>query len=398
MKTIAEKSEKTRARLVLDVGTEYVKALVVSLGQQPAVLGAGRAKQGIGDMEGGAVSNIPGVVHCCLKAIDQATKASKVYPIEAVMGIAGEFVQGSISTIKSRRPRPNRALSRRELDKMTKILRRQASDDAKNRLRAQTGLEELDVQLVNTSIVEVKIDGHKVNNPIDFKGTYLELSAFNTFSPLIHIEALKTVAQRLNLLLVGTIAEPYAVALGALPTEAADFGAVVVDVGGGSTDMAVVRNHAVVATKSVPLGGRSFTRSFAIHFDIDIQEAESYKLDYAAGLLDEQTNREIRQFLADDLQVYKRGLEFCFSDLAIDKPLPGKIFVCGGGAALPGIKELFEQGCRESGVFEKPPTVRFLNPEDASLMADPEGVLHGMGDVTPKCLGIQAVLAGIDPW
>src|SRR5437667_9800 len=83
---------------------------------------------------------------------------------------------------------------------------------------------------------QVRIDGYGVTNPIDFQGHVVEITVFNTFSPLTHIGALQTIAQELDLELVATVAEPYALARGCSSDESYEMGAIFIDVGGGTTD------------------------------------------------------------------------------------------------------------------------------------------------------------------
>lgn len=387
------KSSGRSARLALDVGTEYVKAIVVSTGDEPAILGTGRARQTLGDMEGGAVARIAGVTACCERAIEQACVVAGLRPIEVVMGIAGQFVQGATLERRFRRQRPGRPLSRRELQSMLAVAREEAIAHARDTLASQTGLEALDVELVDSSLVEVRIDGYRVKSPLDFQGTYVDVSLFHTFSPLVHIGALRTIAARLGLVLLATIAEPHAVALAALPAEAYDSGAVVLDVGGGSSDIAVVQKRGIAATKSFTLAGRSFTRSLAVHLRCGMEEAESLKLDFAAGLLEPPLAGEVERAVQSDLPIYRDALALALRDLAEADPLPPRLYLCGGGSALPGIFDLCAQ-TDWGDLFEGPPAVCSLAPEDVTRLADPSAHLAGQRDVTPKCLGVQAATAG----
>lgn len=382
------------ACLALDIGTEYVKAVVVSPTPQPVVLGVGRARQQAGDMEGGAISRIAGVVESCRHAIDEACLMASVQPTKAIVGIAGEFVQGCTISAQFRRRRPNRLLNEGEFKKMLAHARGKALEEARRMLSERTGLANLDVELVDTALTEVRIDGYRVKNPLEFQGSYVELNLFHTFSPLVHIGALRTVAERLKLQLQAAVAEPYAVAMGALSEEAYEAGAVVIDIGGGSTDIAVVRDRAVSATKSFPVGGRAFTRSLALHFRLDFNEAEALKLDYAAGVLDDDIASEVEEVLTEDLKIYYDGLKLCLHDLAAQAPLPARLFLSGGGAALPGMIHFCATTSWEEGVFRSPPQVCSLTADDVKHIADPKALLAGERDVTPKSLSLQAVQHG----
>lgn len=385
-------------RLALDIGTEAAKALVVSVGEGATLLGVGRARQRLGDMEDGAVARIPGVVASCQKAIEDAYSVSGHSPIEAVVGIAGEHVQGFVTTMQFRRRRPARPISTSELRGLLAQLRQKAHTDAIALVESQTGLRSVDMELLGSSVLEVKIDGYRVRSPLQFRGTYIELSVFHTFSPLVHISAIRTVADRLGLVLIATVAEPHAVAMGLVGGMVGDSGAVLIDIGGGSTDVAVIRSGSVVATKSIPIGGRSFTRSIAKALQIEFDEAEAMKLDYSMGVLDPSLSVRLEQVLHDDLIILSDALRLAFEDVSHGQPLPPVIYLCGGGAALRGVDERLEEHPWPSSLFAQQPTTQHLVPADVEPLADPDLHLSGMRDVTPKSLAVQAArYAGSGP-
>ena len=105
------------------------------------------------------------------------------------------------------------------------------------------------------------IDGYALSNPVGFQGRHVKIGIFNAFAPLVHLGALQSVASQLDLELLEVVAEPYAVArvLGAELVRQA--GALFVDVGGGTTDVALVRQGGIEGTRMFALGGRAFTKS-----------------------------------------------------------------------------------------------------------------------------------------
>ena len=94
------KKKKNWARS-LDIGTEYVKALVFEVVDGKGVVrGAGREKQRLSDMQGGGVTDIHGVAINCEKAIEQAANQANFLPDKVIVGIAGELVKGTTSSVK----------------------------------------------------------------------------------------------------------------------------------------------------------------------------------------------------------------------------------------------------------------------------------------------------------
>ena len=62
-------------------------------------------------------------------------------------------------------------------------------------MAAETGLEEIDIQLVNAAIVSVVIDGYKVTNPMSYQGKELSVGVYNAFAPIVQFGALETVVR-----------------------------------------------------------------------------------------------------------------------------------------------------------------------------------------------------------
>jgi cell division protein FtsA len=383
----------------LDVGTEFAKALVVVVepadgGATGTVRGAGRQRQGLTHMQSGTVSDIDAVVANCRRALDEAEAAAGLRPSAAVIGIAGELVKGTTSSVTIRRDFPQRPLSDAELELIVQRVQATAMDEAEERIAWESGVERLDVRLVHAAIVEMKIDGYPVSNPIGFTGAQVELAVFNAFAPMVHLGALQTVAARLGLELLGVVAEPYAVATCLDPGELGDAGAVFIDVGGGTTDVALVRHGGIAGTKMLALGGRAFTKGLAERFGLSFGRAEDLKLAVAAESLPEEVSREaLETALADDAGVWRRGVELMISDLAEGELLPARIYLCGGGAELPQIAAtLGDDSWWRRLPFSRRPQVLALQPADVSGLRDATGALTSRQDVTPMALAHQALI------
>ena len=116
MKLFAHADDSDQYIVALDIGTEYTKALIARLvDDELRVIGVGRARQEVGNMFGGAIADITGVVKNCEAALVKAEEQAGVQAKKVVIGIAGEFVKGITSTIRYRRPHPDRQLDEAEM-------------------------------------------------------------------------------------------------------------------------------------------------------------------------------------------------------------------------------------------------------------------------------------------
>jgi cell division protein FtsA len=198
--------------VALDIGTENVKALIGKLGAdgEIEIVGMGRAHQSLSDMQAGAIADIASVVENCDKALNQAEQEAGVSVRTAVIGIAGELVKGTTTTVRVQRKNPTAPLDVAEMDKIIKLVQERAEDKAKKQLAMELGGKAVEVRLVNSALVSIDIDGYPVTNPIGFQGKDVIVQLYTAFAPLIHIGALERTAAELDLDLLA-VAGPTAV-------------------------------------------------------------------------------------------------------------------------------------------------------------------------------------------
>jgi len=388
--------QKKSFALALDVGTEFVKALIFRIeGEKGYVVGVGKKRQGLLEMQGGAVTDIEGVIRNCRDALNQAQEQAHLHASQTIIGIAGELVKGSTTSVRYTRDDPKAKITMGELTEIVSKVQQRAFNKTRSQLAWESGYREIDVKLVNAAVVDVKIDGLKVVNPLGFQGREVEIGIFNAFAPIVHLGALESIASSLDLDLLSVAAEPYAVARSVGLEEKPDFSAIFIDVGGGTTDIAVVRNGGIEATKMFALGGRAFTRRIAEVKEIPFQEAEELKINYSKGKLSDQKKEEIASILLPDTEVWLSGVELTLSEFSLDL-LPSKILLCGGGSELPEIRKILQTTKWTSQLpFAKAPSVRFLKPVEVVNIKDETGLLKTPADVTPMALANLAIdLAG----
>lgn len=376
----------------LDIGTEFVKALVFEVVEGAGYIkGVGRARQKLSDMQGGGVTDIHGVVLNCEKAIEEAATEAKKLPERAIVGIAGELIKGVTTTIKVKRNRPTTQIALNELQDIVNQVQAEAFKKARAELSQETGREEIDVQLVNAAIVSVMIDGYKVSNPMSYQGKELSVSVYNSFAPIVQLGALETIVRELGLELLAVVAEPYAVAR-CLDEESTDFAAIFIDIGGGTTDVAVVRNGGVEGTKMFAIGGRAFTKRVATVLGESFAKAEEAKLLYSADKIDPERRQLIRNALATDIKVWLSALQLSLEEFGESDLLPSKILLCGGGSNLPEVRQaLIDKDWSKNLAFARQPEVQFIKPGDVANMVDETKKLSDAADVTPLALGNVAL-------
>jgi cell division protein FtsA len=384
-----------RYLVALDIGTEFVKALIGEVKVDPAsgapstveIIGVGRQRQRLTDMAGGSVTDITGVVENCDAALKLAEKMAGVVAKDVVIGIAGELVKGASTTVRYKRSTPGDPIDMAELRKILDRVQYRAFERAREQLTWETGMKEIEVKLVNTAIVDVQIDGYRVTNPVGFQGRDVSIQLFNAFAPMVHLGALQSVAQDLDLNLVNIAAEPFAVAKSVGGQDSGEFSAIFIDIGGGTTDIALVNNGGVEGTKMFAIGGRSFTKRIAQVANCSFEKAEEMKIAYSAGKLNPKAKAAVEEAVTADIQVWLSGVELSLAEFDRVDHLPAKILLCGGGTGLPQIVAALKgKDWYKNLPFARKPVVNHISPTEVNRVVDKTGKLVSYADITPMGL------------
>jgi len=377
----------------IDIGTEVVKALVVKREEDRGiVIGVGKVRQNLTDMQAGAVSDIQAVIDNVDRALTEAEDMCQLVPGQAVIGIAGEQIKGFSTSVSVPRAQSQTRITQAEVAQSLQMVQRRALREAVRQMSQEMGVPEVNVKLVHSAITGIKVDGYPVSNPLNFQGRSLDLTIFNTFAPLTHIGALQTIAQELDLELVATVAEPYAMARGCANDEVYELGGIFVDIGGGTTDVALVRNGGIEGTRMFALGGRAFTRRLAGELGMSLEQAEQFKLAHGSGTLTADQRKLAHDAVDPSSEVLAQGVALALEDMARGEALPPAIYIAGGGAALPEVADqLRALNWTEYLPFPKTPTIEVLRPEAVTGVYDSTGLLTGTQDITPMGLAYHAI-------
>lgn len=360
----------------LDIGTENVKALVAEVKDDGIdIIGVGRAHQRLADMQAGAIADIAAVVGNCDKALSQAEQQSGVSVRVSIIGIAGELVKGTTTTVRATRQNATKSLDIQEVEKIISLVQERAESKAKQQLSWELGGKEVEIRLVNSALVNLDIDGYKITNPVGFQGKDVLVQLFAAFAPLVHIGALERTAQELDLDLLAVAAEPFAVARSVIGDDPnTNTSAILMDVGGGTTDIAVIHEGGVQGTKMFGIGGRAFTKAIERDLGVDFEEAEELKLALSEGRVSKSKIAAIETSLNKTLDVWTSGIELALGEFTKLDHLPHRILLCGGGSSLEMLVEKLEKADWYRDLpFTRRPVVQHIQPEQVSGIIDKTG-------------------------
>lgn len=352
--------------LALDIGTEYVKALIAKKSKTALkIVGVGKAHEAPTNMYSGAIADIEGVAQTCEEALSKAEEMAGVRAQEVVIGIAGELIKGNTASIKYRRADASKPITDAEMENIIKQVQKKAGERARREVALETNNKDVEVRLINSALVSLRIDGYKVSNPIGFKGKEVIVQIYTAFAPLVHISAIERVCDELELDLVTVAVEPFAVCRACLGDSVeSNFSGIVMDIGGGTTDIAVVDDGGVEGTKMFSLGGRSFTRQVAQRLGLSFEDAEKLKLLADSPKMKPEIHKKYEAAIERNLEVWQSGVELAIEEFDQLETLPGQILLCGGGAGLSEIPELLATGDWYQDLpFARRPIVSLIEPE-----------------------------------
>lgn len=382
LKTAVAKSSRRKSAtkdqylVGLDIGTEFIKALIAKVnGERLEIIGVGRSHQDLNDMQAGAISDISAVVANCDKALNEAEQQAGVTAKSAIIGIAGELVKGTTTTVRIARKAPEKPLDVAEIERIIAAVQQRSETKAKQQLAWELGGKEVEIRLVNSALVSIDIDGYKVTNPVGFQGKDVVVQLYTAFAPMIHIGALERTAQELDLELLAVAAEPFAVARSVIGDDPnATMSAILMDVGGGTTDIAVINDGGVQGTKMFGIGGRAFTRAIERDLGISFQKAEELKLALSDHKVVQSRRPVLEESLRKTLDVWTSGVELALGEFTKLDHLPHKLLLCGGGSSLDLLMDNLEQtNWYQQLPFTKKPIVQHIRPEQVVGIVDKTG-------------------------
>lgn len=393
--------------MALDIGTTYVKVVIFKTEEQNLhIKGYAKVRQQSNAMRGAMIVNIKKVISVCDLAIGEAlSMADKVIgkdmeeesyetptPSKVVVGIAGEFVKGVAIMANYEREDPQEKITLEEINDVVESVKDQAFAGVVEDISEEIGVDTESIVEIKSVINSTYIDGIKVDDPEGFTGREVAYRVFTTFAPSMHLNSLKEVVNELGLELDNIEVEPYAIARALKGAREESFSGIIIDIGGGTTDIALVDTGGIVGTKMFAYGGNVFTKRIEIDFNKEYPDAEEMKMDYGKMKLGDVMSKKIKQSMMKDIPVWVEGVELALNDFEDVKKYPSDIYICGGGSALPDIREgLIEYPWLNVLPFQKFPKTSHIYPNQLENLIDDTKKLTDPSDVAPAALALSVL-------
>jgi cell division protein FtsA len=332
--------------VALDIGTTKVCTLIAQKSAKSIdILGVGSHPSH--GLKKGSVVNIEKTVESIRSSIEEAKLMAGIDELEsATIGIAGNHIYcfNSSGVV----PVKNKEINKSDVDRVIEA--------------AKAVLIPSDREILHVIPQEFKVDNTVgIKNPIGMCGSRLEVNVHIVTgkTPLIH-NLVKCVEQA-GLAANSIILQPIASSRSVLTMEEKELGVVLIDIGGGTTDVAVWKDGSLLHSQIIPLGGNHFTNDLAVALKIPHNEAERLKLTHGTVLKEHHLSetyltvqglsgtkpREVPlSFVAEVLGARAEELFSVVREVVLEKNLQDEItggfVLTGGGALIKNLPELAE--------------------------------------------------------
>ncbi|MEX1383929.1 cell division protein FtsA [Lutibacter sp.] len=335
----------------LDIGTTKIVAMIGRRNEYGKIelLGTGKAKS-LG-VHRGVVNNITQTIQSIQMAVDEAIAVSGIKIDEAVVGIAGQHIRSLQHSDYITRPNAEDVIDEEDLEKLEKQV---------HKLVMLPGEE-----IIHVLPQEFKVDGQpEIAQPVGMYGGRLEANFHVVVGQVSSIRNVGRCIKSAGLNLAGITLEPLASAEAVLSIEEKEAGVALIDIGGGTTDLAIFKNGIIRHTAVIPFGGNVITEDIKEGCSIIEKQAELLKTKFGSAWPGENKDNEIvsipglrgrepKEITLKNLSkiIHARVVEIIeqvfleiknYGHEEPKKKLIAGIVLTGGGANLKHLKQLVE--------------------------------------------------------
>ena len=333
----------------LDIGTTKIATVVGFRNEDDKIEVLGYGKVESTGVQHGVIYNLNQTTDGIIKSKEIAETRSETEIGSVYVGVAGRHIKSSEyhHAIK-RKKDSDEIITQDEVDKMIDAL--------------QNALLPVDEKIIAVIPQRYKVDGFETSDPVGHIGSIIEGNFQVVTGNEVEINKIIRCVRDAKLDLEDITLEPLASGLSCLSKEERERGVVLVDIGGGTTDVAIYYKGNPVYTQVIPFGGNSITKDIASVCRITDELAEKLKVNYGTCIEDKsnQNNRiSIPQFQGlETMQItepalakiiYARVKDYIIKPVkeavessSYSSKLMGGVVLTGGGAMLRHLKELFQ--------------------------------------------------------
>lgn len=353
----------------IDIGTKKVTAIIGEITEEKKVeiIGIGMAESK--GLRKGVVVNLDATIEAIKKAQEEAELMAGVEIDSAFIGISGAHIKSFNSRGVIAVSGKNKEIGREDIKRVI--------DQSK---AVSIPPDREIIHIIPQEYVVDEQDG--IKDPMGMSGIKLEVNVHIVTGVITSVQNLRTCMTRSGIEIQQIILNQIATSTSVLTPDEMELGVGMIDIGGGTTEVAIFERGSLWYTSVIPIGGDNFTNDIAVGLRTPIPEAEKIKKKFgcvSSPLVDEQETIEVpsvgkgkkprvlsRQLLADIIQPRAeeifRLVDNDIKRMGYEKSLNSGIVITGGTALLEGIEEIAEE------IFDLP--VRRGDPSGVGGLVD----------------------------
>jgi cell division protein FtsA len=330
----------------LDVGTTKVCTLAARQNEESDLEILGIGNHPSNGLRKGSVVNIEKTIASIKKSVEDARLMAGADFDSATVGIAGghiySFNSSGVVPIKGEEV---------TLEDIHKVIE-----------AAKAVVLPSDREILHVIPQEFKVDNVPgIKDPIGMCGIRLEANVHVVTGQISLIQNLIKCVEMTGISADQITLQPIASSEAVLSSEEKELGVILVDIGGGTTDVAIWREGSLVHSQIIPIGGNHFTNDLALALKVPFNEAEKLKMNFGSVLKDEQnksskvkiqglpgtTPREVELKIVSDIlgaraeELFKLVRKIAEDSNSLNK-ITGGFVLTGGGSLIKGLPALGE--------------------------------------------------------
>ncbi len=343
----SEKTDKPKVTAGLDIGTSKVCSIIATAGELPGslnILGIG-----ITESEGlnrGVVVNIEKTVKSIQKVIEQAEQQAGIKVDDVVVGIAGDHVESFQTKGIIGISNPNKEITSQDVERVL--------EESRNiKIPSER-------KILHVMPQEFIIDGQDgITDPVGMSGVRLEANVHVVTGLVTALQNIDRCVERINLEVRDIVLEPLASSYAVLDPEEKEVGVALIDIGGGTSDIAIFEEGIIRFTSVFGIAGKQLTDDIRKGLGVIASQAERVKREYGHAYMNSIHKDEVfmipgiggrkpmevtKSYLCRIIQPrMEELLEFAYSEIkrsGYAGSLGSGVVITGGSALIRGVEEL----------------------------------------------------------
>jgi cell division protein FtsA len=262
----------------VDLGTTKIAAIIAEVEDEDLkIVGVGSTPSN--GLKRGVIVNLEKAIESIEKAVDEASRMAGVRVDSCYAGISGSHIESINAHAMIATARTGGVVTKRDIERVIE--------------QAKAIALPLDREIIHAIPIEYVVDNEKgIKDPVGMSGVKLEAEVHIVTAAITSAQNIYTALERAGLKVKDLVLQPLASSYSVLQPDEIDLGVCLLDVGGGTTDLAIFYDGAIRYSEVIPLGGEYITNDIAIGIRTPYKQAEDIKRKHASISLSPEEGKE----------------------------------------------------------------------------------------------------------